>query len=154
MKYRFLLDENILHFAIKGVDEFDQPNTTSTELVRLIGSNCHRIILNQYLIDCYWHQIAKIRAERQKPRAMEPVAFVVGLLHKAEKCSFEANDCPELPAGVVVPRKDIEIVKIARHAKVRIVTGDGPLWDAVNGSSLLQLQALTPVQAVPLASET
>lgn len=85
---------------------------------------------------------------------MEPVAFITELVYKAEKRSFEANQCPDLPHGVEVPRKDVEIVKLAYLTKVRIVTADGPLRDAVNGHPSLQLEALTPVEALPLASET
>lgn len=153
MKHRFLLDENILHFAIKGVDNKNRPDTSSTELVRLIGQNCHKIVVNKFLLDRYWLQIVRIQKERVR-FATEPVSFINELLRKAEKWSFEYADCPDVPEAAKVPAEDIEIVKLALLAHVIIVTGDGPLRTAVNSVPTLEIKAITPPEALLLAKDT
>lgn len=154
MKHKFLLDENILHFAIKGVNKRDERDDTSTELVRRIGLNCHRMVVNNFLIDRYWHQIKRIQSEGKGPRAMEPVVFIRELLNKSEKWSFETGECPDLPAEIIVPREDIEIVRLALLAQVKVVTGDEELRAAINDHPQLGLQALQPIEALPLAADT
>lgn len=153
MKHKFLLDENILHFAIKGVDEYDQPDLTSMELVLRIARNCHKIVVNNFLRQRYWFQIKRIRSERRPP-ALEPVSVIKQIVHNSEKWSFEYADCPEIPAGVSVPLEDVEIVRLALLARVLIVTGDGPLTLAVNSAPALGIKAITPADALALARET
>lgn len=154
MKHRFLLDENILYFAIYGVDEHDHADQTSTELVRRIGANCHRIVVNNFLRQRYWVPINQAIREGRRPKAMEPVSFIVQLQMNSEKWSLELSDCPELPEGVVVPGEDLDIVRLALLAQTKIVTGDGKLRAAVNGSPVLGLQALTPGEALVLAADS
>lgn len=153
MKHRFLLDENILHFAIKGVDRNDRPDTSSTEVVRLIAQNCHTIVVNKFLLDRYWRQIARIQKEKVR-FAAEPVTFINELLRKAEKWSFEHAECPTLPDGLTVPAEDIEIVRLALLARVVVVTGDEPLTLAVNSAATLEIRAITPAEALSLAADT
>ena len=154
MKHRFLLDENILYFAIYGVDEHDRPDRTSTELVRRIGANCHRIVVNNFLHRRYWVPINKALTEGRRPKAMEPVTFIVQLQMNSEKWSLELDDCPELPAGVAIPNEDIDIVRLALLAQAQIVTGDGRLRAAVNSAPVLGLRALTPSEALTLAADS
>lgn len=154
MKYRFLLDENILHFAIKGINERDESDETSTELVRHIASNCHRIVLNQFIIECYWKQLNKIQGPRTGSWMQERISFINGFLHKAEKLSFESNECPDLPHGTVVPAEDVDIVKFALLTKANVVTGDGELLEAINRHPQLGFRALHPRDAIVLALET
>jgi hypothetical protein len=154
VKHRFLLDENILYFAIYGVDEHDQPDLTSAELVRRIGANCHRIVVNNFLRERYWVPINQAINEGRRPRAMEPVSFIVQLQMNSEKWSLELSDCPELPAHVDVPAEDIHIVRLALLSQTIIVSGDAELRAAVNGTPVLGLRALTPSEALVLAADS
>lgn len=153
MKHKFLLDENILHFAIKGINEENRVDETSTELLRLIARNCHRIVLNKFLIDCYWHQLNKVRGPRSGPWAQERISFINGFIHKAEKLSFESNEYAELPAGAVIPADDVEIVRIACATEARFITGDARLRAAIARCAEIHLQVLRPAEGVPFASE-
>lgn len=154
MKHRFLLDENILYFAIYGVDEHDHSDSTSTELVRRIGANCHRIVINNLLRQRYWVPINGAIREGRRPKAMEPASFIVQLQMNSEKWSLELSECPELPAGVGIPAEDVDIVRLALLAQTKIVTGDGKLRTAVNNAPSLGLQALTPDEALLLAADS
>jgi len=154
VKHKFLLDENILHFAIKGTNEKNEPDQTSTELVRLVAQNCHSIAVNRFLLRRYWNQINQIQREGRRPSALEPVFFITQLLKNSTKWAFEPDECPALPTRVVVPAEDVEIVRLALSAQTIIVTGDADLRTAVNDSHALGLQALTPADALQLAAES
>lgn len=153
MKYGFLLDENILHFAIKGVNERDEPAYESAELVSLVFRNRHHIVLNRFLLDRYYAHIRNIQVERKGIWATESVKFINDFLKKAEKRSFELADCPELPVDVVVSAEDVEIVRFALLTNAIVVTGDGELRRAVNGQAQLGIRALHPKDAIALAQD-
>ena len=154
MKHKFLLDENILYFAINGVDENDAPHETSTILVTRIGLNCHTIVVSQFLLDRYWVHINHILRQGRRARALEPVVFINQLLKNSQKWAVEWSECPPLPGGVVVPAEDVAIVRLALLAGARIVTGDSDLRLAVNGSAALNLQAVTPSEALVFAADS
>jgi hypothetical protein len=154
VKHKFLLDENILYFAINGVDENDAPDETSTILVTRIGLNCHTIVVSQFLLDRYWVHINQILRQGRRARALEPVVFINQLLKNSQKWAVEWSECPPLPGGVVVPAEDIAIVRLALLAGARIVTGDSDLRLAVNGSVALNLQAVTPSEALVFAADS
>ena len=154
MKHRFLLDENILHFAIKGVDRDGNPDRTSTQLVQLVAHNCHSIILNEFLRGRYWFHVNQLITERDRTFALEPVFFIVQLLKNSLKWVLRSEECPQLPQGAPIPNEDIEIVRLALLAGAVIVTGDEDLQTAVNNSAgVLHIQALTPGQALNLAED-
>lgn len=153
MKHRFLLDENILHFAIKGLNEQGQPDETSVRLTALIGLNCHTIVVNHLLLERYSRQMKRIQQEGSRA-ALERVSFIKQLFFKAEKWAFEQKGDAVLPAGIVVPRKDLEIVELAFFTETVIVTGDEPLRLAVNKSPELHIRAITPPEALALAADT
>lgn len=154
MKHRFLLDENILYFAIYGTNEKDEADQSSAELVHLIGANCHSVVVNAFLADRYWRHIREIIRKARRADGMPPVTFINQLLKNAQKlkCAYEL--CPEIPAGNAIPAKDIHIVRLALLTEARIITCDGPLRTAVNANRALGLEALTPAEAIPLASDS
>jgi hypothetical protein len=148
------LDENVLYFAILGVDEHDNDNSTSTRLVQLIGANCHRIVVNPHLIDRYFRHLLRIGRDKRRASALEPVAFIRELLANSEKLTPEYGDCPELPEAATVPSKDEHIVRLAMLSRAMIVTGDGDLKDAVRRETSLGLKAVTPNEALAFASDS
>lgn len=92
--------------------------------------------------------------EGTRPKALEPVSFIVQLLKNSEKLAWEHDDPPDMPAGAAVPAEDVEIVRLALLARARIVTGDGDLRDAVNGAASLGLEAITPAEALQFAADS
>jgi hypothetical protein len=53
VKHRFLLHVMVIYFAIEEKDERGEADGTCAELIRLIGSNCHSIIVDRVLVDKY-----------------------------------------------------------------------------------------------------
>lgn len=151
MKHRFMLDLNIIYHAILGVDEHNAPDSTCAELLRLIGQNCHKIVVNTYLYEEYLPRIYSLY--NTKAPALQPISFVNQLLFKAEKFIQETEQLPEIPADVVVPNEDILIVRSALLSHPSLVAADEELREAVNGQTQLGLRALSPSQALQLAQD-
>ncbi|MBI4443614.1 MAG: hypothetical protein HY649_09610 [Acidobacteria bacterium] len=153
MKHRFLLDENILHHAVKGVDAQDNPDQTATELVLTLAKNCHRIVVNGGELLSRYHRHVQTLSKVRAP-ALAPIFFVRELLHKLEKCELEYDDPPELPLGITIPEEDKHIVRAALVSRPFVVANDQDLVEAINNQRTLELRALTAQQAIVLASET
>jgi len=146
----FLLDENILYHAIRGVDKHDQPDLTAQELVEAIAKICHGISVHPCLSERYQTTFKKLR--EHPPRSSAAVRFLRELLHNSSKRGYEMGDLPLLPQGVQLPREDEEIVRAALISKPVIVTADEELEEAINSQQeKLGLQALDAVRALELA---
>jgi hypothetical protein len=152
LKHRFLLDLNIIYHAVRGVDKHDNPDQSCAELVRLIGQNCHKIVVNAYLFGEYLARLKELYLT--KAPALPPIYFVQQLLFKAEKFSQEMGPLPAIPPSVEIPREDIEIVRSALVSRPILVAADEQLCDAVNKSAVLGLQAMAPADALELARDT
>ena len=151
MRHSFLLDENILYHAARGVDKFDRPDQTARELVRSIARICHTLTIHQVLFARYWRIVQKLKAEPAS--APETSYFINALMNNYEKRTLEFTELPELPAGVVVPSKDTEIVRAALISRPIVVTADADLLDAVNSQRILGLRALDPTDALNFARQ-
>ncbi len=144
MKHNFLLDENILYLAIRGVDEHDDPDLTAMELLLLIAKNCHRITLNNELLKRYWHHLSRL-VTKPAP-GLPPVYFMTQFIKNSAKAAVDYADPPELPADVKIPTEDVHVVRAAMMVNAVVVTADGELREAINSQPALQLRALYPLK--------
>ena len=151
MKHRFLLDLNIIYHAVRGVDEHDQPDATCAELLRLIGQNCHKIVVNEYLFGEYLRRLKELF--QTKAPALPPIDFVQQLLFKADKFVQETGELPAIPPNVELPREDIEIVRSTLVSQPILVAADEELRTAVNSSPILGVRAVPPAEAIVLAHD-
>ena len=151
MKHKFLLDENVLYHYVKGVDAHDNPDSTATELILLIGKNCHSITIDSKLWQKYWTHLKLL--QRERPKALEPLFFITQLMKNSAKALRETSDAPELPPDVVIPREDDHVVRAALISHPLVVTSDEELKDAINNQPALSLRALTLHEAIELAKE-
>ncbi len=149
MRYSFLLDENIIYHAARGVDKHDNPDETAAELVRSIARICHGITIHKFLFDRYWQIVQKLKSHRSS--ASEALSFISLFMVNPAKRTLEYGDLPELPAGVQIPRKDADIVRAALISHPIIVTADERLRDAIKSQPMLGLTALSPKEALEFA---
>ena len=152
MKHRFLLDENILHHAIKGVDKHDNEDFSAAYLVLFIASNCHTIVLNDFLqrrYNVHLKQLATV-----KSGILQPIFVLKQMVFNASKVARENDVPPDLPANCQIPAEDVDVVKAALISHPIIVTADDDLRLAVNACEALHLRAMDPVAALELAHDT
>ena len=152
MKHRFLLDENILFFAVKGTDAQGNADSTATELLRRIGTNCHKIVIDPELAGKYGKHLKQL--ERVSTPAMNPEEFFREFLVNEAKTAIELYAPAELPAGTKFPAKDVHIVKLALRSKAVVVTEDIPLRDSLTIQQALGLTALNSLAALELAKDS
>ncbi len=158
MKHRFLLDENIIFYAIRLEDEHDTSIPEAGEFITKAWENCHTIVLDGELNRRFIRHLETITINRSDFEIIQQGMWtVLQFFHHAEKCEVDWNELPLLPDESKYPNEDIHVVRAAAHFKVHVVTTDTELRDSINVSSYFQelgVRALTPKEALPLANET
>jgi hypothetical protein len=151
MRHSFVLDENIVMFAVTAAGPHGE---SCSELIALIAENGHRIVVNHEL---YEKCMQKLDRLIQQPQfSYSPAAMIFfQLFRDSEKFQFE-HECPEIPEGlpVALPRKDLHVVRAAIRLRPYVVTTDRTLREAINANhSILLLEAIEPTRAVELAKD-
>lgn len=156
MKHRFLLDSNIIYYAVKGEDEYGKPDPTSAELARLIGHNCHTAFADAVLFGKYQRHIGLLFG--QPRHQVQAANFLVQLLLNSAKMCVERGQAPELPPNVKVPREDEHVVRAAllvSDPHPTLVTADQDLCKAIKRHrDVLGLSVMSPNQALELAKDS
>ncbi len=151
MRHSFLLDDNIIYFAIRGVDRHNNPDDTAARLIQMIVDVCHSLVIQDEVRVRYLKIFDKLKGERSPH--MQPAYFFNQLLKRADKRTFQYEDLPPLPAGCSIPRKDEYLVRAALISRPLLVTGDEPLYDALKQHPELRIQVLWPHEALERAKE-
>ncbi len=152
MKHSFLLDENILHHSIKGVDLHGNPDLAAMELVVLIARNCHSIRYNRFLLGRYTNHLRALRNERA--RILDPVFFERHFFANSAKAVLENVEPPRLPSSAKIPNEDTDVVRAALISHPKFITNDPTLRRAITDCAHLHLTALTPEEAIPFALDS
>jgi hypothetical protein len=150
VKLNFLLDENILYHAIRGVDLHDQPDDTATRLIQAIVGVCHSLVIHEVVRVRYVKILGRLKSEKSPHLA--PAYFFKQVLNRADKRTFEYEELPALPEGCSdVPRKDEYVVRAALISRPLLVTADGPLYQAIRDHPELGIEVLWPREALQRA---
>lgn len=148
MAQRFLLDENILYEAIRGVDKYDNPDGTAAELLRRIYEICHVIVIHHSLLDRYWAHLSPLA--QNHATALEAIQFINDFIKNSSKCILEYDELPDLPEEAKIPEEDIPIVRAALISRPTIITDDEELQTSIRAHVGLSLAAHSPSQALEL----
>ena len=142
----------MIYFAIEEKDDKGEADETCAELIRLIGANCHSIIVDRVLADKYSSHVGELAAK--PPLLTQASLFVTEVLANSSKLIRESAEAPELPPGVHVPREDEYVVRTALISKPIVVTAERKLLNAINLQVAdLRLKAVTPAEALELAKD-
>ncbi len=152
MKHHFLLDENILHHAVRGVDRHDNPDLTSSTLILFIARNCHRIILNDFLRKRYQAHLEQLKSV--KSQVFNPLFLVTQLVYNSSKFIMQYDNPPRLPSGCDIPAEDVDVVRAALISHPIFVSAEEELRTAINNCEALHLRAIDAGEALHLAQET
>lgn len=152
MRYKFLLDENILHHAIRGVDRFNQPDLTSARLILTIVRVCHSLVVHDVLRIVYIKTLNALKDIR--PSHLELTFFFRQVMNRSEKRSFEYAEMPDLPTDCEdIPRKDRYLIQAALISRPLFVTADEALYDSIKRHPELGLEVFWPHEALERAKE-
>jgi hypothetical protein len=149
VRLTFLLDENILYHAIRGVNEQNNPDTTAADLLDGIGTICHVIFVHPWLIERYQRALKKLRQD--PPLSDEANNFLRQLLYNNLKRTCEYGAQPDLPADINVPAEDVDLVRAALITHPIIVSADAELREAIQSQPALGLRVLDARGALDLA---
>ena len=152
MRHKFLLDENILYHAIRGVDRLDEPDDTATRLILTIVQVCHSLVIHNDLRAVYIRKLNELKHVR--PRHLPPAYLFNQLLNRSDKRTLEYEDLPALPEGCSdIPRKDRYLVRAALISHPLFVTADEDLYTALKNHPELGIEVLWPHEALERAQE-
>jgi hypothetical protein len=152
VRHKFLLDENIVYDAIRGVDRFEKTDDTSTRLVLTIVRVCHSLVIHNDLRVVYIKKLNELKYAR--PLSLSPTYLFNQLLNRADKRTLEYQDLPALPEDCHdIPRKDRYLVQAALISHPLFVTADEPLYTALKNHPELEIEVLWPHEALERAKE-
>jgi hypothetical protein len=148
MKHKFVMDENTVVSALTLEDDQGNPDLTCAQLWINIASNCHSIVLNDYLRQGYYEIAGRVREKGMG--FMKILNHITKTLGKLEYMSYLPN--PQWAAKL--PTDDAPIVLLAVQSRAVLVTSDFRLRTALQSLSAAEtksLTVLTPEDAVPLS---
>jgi hypothetical protein len=153
VKHRFLLDINIVYYAVKGVDENRHPDETCVDLFKLILLNCHTMRMDEVVLGKYKEHLAWLQRDRES--VVESLRLVISLFQNSQKAVLEPGDPPGLPQGIQVPKKDEYVVRAALVSQPTVVTRDNALKRSISeNAAALGFTAVSPAEALELAKDT
>ena len=139
MTARCILDENVVIYAQRGLDQHDIPNLDCTDLVnRMIDDDFHTIVVDDVLWDKYDDQLnnpAYYHAELG-PFLMIRFWDLLQIPGKVKGLGHTAPDFPEenhIPPG---SQDDVFIIRLAVETQAILVTADRPLREDLASSGI------------------
>ena len=130
MTPRYILDENVVIYAQKGLDEYDNPNLDYADLVdKIVDDNLLTVVVDDILWDKYDDQLnnpAHYHTERG-PYLMLRLWEILQIPGKVDGLGHTAPEFPEeneIPPG---SRDDVFLVRLAVESRANLVTTDRPL---------------------------
>ncbi len=158
MKYKFLIDENIIFYAARLEDEHGNRIPETSEFISMVWKNCHSMVADSELNRRFIKHLKEIKASRNRYQLLhEGMTTITQLFKHSEKCIRDWEDLKPIPNESIYPHEDIHVVRAAAHFKVNLVSIDAELRNAINNSPFFQslgVRALSPKEALPLANET
>jgi hypothetical protein len=152
VKHNFLLDENILYHAIRGVDRHNNRDDTAARLILTIVEVCHSLVIHNDVRVIYIKKLNELK-HVQAPH-LPPGYFFNQLMKRADKRTFEYEDLPTLPEGCDdVPKKDRYLVQAALISRPLLVTADEDLYNSLKNHPELGIEVLRPHEALERARE-
>ena len=156
-KKRFILDENILICAQRGINEFNEKDSTCANLVNSIIRICHTIVVDVGLHSRYQSQL---NAPRHQPIGIGPqfLSVLRAAMQTAGKFDGLARpNAPPFPEESSIPQgsqDDLAVtVRLAVETRAILVTTDVPLIQDLGSSGVhatYGLEVLTPQENLDL----
>ena len=147
MTPRFILDENVVILAQRGLDEYDNPSPVCSDLILQIVDICHPIVMDDVLL-------VKIFDQLNHPGYHHPELgpFLIRILSDAltipEKVDGLGHTAPSFDEEGLIPpgsEDDTYLVRLAVESGAILVTADGALRDDLVSCGIESTHGLTVV---------
>ena len=159
MKHTFIVDHNVVQFAVAGTNDQEEEDYTCAEVIGAIAKNCHRV---PKTVAIHQRQMSKLDLEER--RSSFPLAGIManvwrGVLQNTFKSPWiQEADLPDLDAECrrLVKDDDHDFLQLAIHQQAPLITTDGPLRTAIAQLSAAWewvWKAIPPDEALPIAEE-
>ena len=138
MTPRFILDENVVILAQRGLDENDAPNSACSDLVQQIIEICHTIVVDDILWDKFEEQLNRQGYHQLQlgPHLMRALWNALTIPRKIDGLGHTApafNEEGAIPPGSL---DDAHIVRLAVESGAVLVTTDRKLRDHLTESGI------------------
>ena len=154
-KKRFILDENLLICAQRGINDFNEKDSTCADLVNSMIRICHTMVVDHGLYIKYHHQLD---APRNQPIGIGPQflsVFRAAMQIDGKVDDLARPNAPSFPEETSIPQgsqDDLAVtVRLAVETGAILVTTDAPLIQDLESSGIRAkngLEVLTPQQAL------
>ena len=159
MKHTFIVDHNVVQFAVAGTNDQEDDDYTCAAAISAIAEHCHRVPKTEAI---YQRQMSKLDLEER--RSSFPLAGMLasvwrGVLQNALKSPWvQEADLPDLDADCrrLVKDDDHDFLQLAIHQQAPLITTDGPLRAAITQLGVTRewdWKAIPPDEALPIAEE-
>ena len=159
MKHTFIVDHNVVQFAVAGTNDQEEEDYTCAAVISAIAENCHRVPKTEAI-----HQRQMSKLDLEERRSSFPLAGMLanvwrGVLQNALKSPWvQEADLPALDAECrqQVKNDDHDFLQLAIHQQAPLITADGPLRAAIAQLGVARQwdwSAIPPGEALPIAEE-
>ena len=161
MKHTFIVDHNVVQFAVAGTNDQEEEDYTCAAVISAIAENCHRVPKTEAI---HQRQMSKLDLEERRSSFRFPQAGMLanvwrGVLQNALKSPWvQEADLPALDAECrqQVKNDDHDFLQLAIHQQAPLITADGPLRAAIaqlGAARQWDWSAIPPGEALPIAEE-
>ena len=148
MKKNFVLDLNIIPQSWLGTNEQGREDYSAAFLLLNIIENCHRIIVNNYLLRKYSEKTNQVKRIHEGAKVLN----AINVIHQAMKISNKVKIDSDI-LDIYFPEgsfhdDDLPIVTLAARNQAILVTTDSNLIRKLRESNIVQSYSINPERPV------
>jgi len=144
MKKNFVLDLNIIPQSWLGTNERNQEDYSSALLLLNIIENCHRVIINNYLLRKYSEKTDQVKRIHGGAKVLNAINVIHHAMKKRNKVKIDSDILDiNFPEGSFHD-DDIPIVTLAARNQAILATTDDNLIRKLRESSIAQSYSIKP----------
>lgn len=144
MKKNFVLDLNIIPQSWLGTNERGHEDLSSARLVLNIIANCHRIIVNNYLLSKYSEKTDEVKRIHRGAKVLNAINVLHQAMNITNKVKIDSDILNiSFPEGSFHD-DDIPIVTLAARNQAILVTTDNNLIRKLRESSIANSCSIKP----------
>ena len=144
MKKNFVLDLNIIPQSWLGTNEQGLEDFSCARLLLDIIENCHRIIINNYLLRKYSEKTDQVKKIHRGAKVLNAINVLHHAMNKRNKVKMDTDILDvNFPEGSFHD-DDLPIVTLAARNRAILVTTDNNLIRKLRESGIARLHSIKP----------